>query len=270
MPIPDHLNTPSILKAVADAKAKGLCGERYRRTMYEAPWSRVCTKPAHPGGRHSDSGPKAEPVEPEGTCQICFRKQQTRKGGLVLHGYKRPGWGYTVGKCLGCDHAPFEVSCERTKEFLAKVLRPALASAEKRLAALEAQPDSLDYETRVYVGYENTPGVRGRGKAGYLDHTFQVLKGEKESLRLIEGMVNKSRTNSHGYGYTMDQTFVARYGRERTSADVVAQVSSYETCLGFAVRETKSRISHIKFDIEFFEKKVAAWAPVPWPAPKAA
>lgn len=60
-----------------------------------------------------------------GICQCCFREQVTKtlKNGeslrLVLHGYERPGSGYIIGDCSGHGYAPYEISCERTKEYKA-------------------------------------------------------------------------------------------------------------------------------------------------------
>lgn len=47
-----------------------------------------------------------------GTCQFCFAKQMLHKDKLVLHGYKRPGHGYTIGRCPGVDELPYQLSCD--------------------------------------------------------------------------------------------------------------------------------------------------------------
>lgn len=45
-----------------------------------------------------------------GTCGFCGRTIKIPNGLLALHGYKRPGMGYTEGNCPGTGHPPFEVS----------------------------------------------------------------------------------------------------------------------------------------------------------------
>ncbi len=83
-----------------------------------------------------------------GTCQIC---EATRKltsamiagsdpgaaHRIVHHGYERPGDGAIHGDCEGVGEAPFEVSCEATRRYLARV-KLALLGARARLAALQA------------------------------------------------------------------------------------------------------------------------------------
>lgn len=76
----------------------------------------------------------------EGTCQICEGRQIIQptgenKGTLVLHGYNRPGYGYTVGECFGYHRKPFEVACDALEEFVTG-LKATLASEEGRLATL--------------------------------------------------------------------------------------------------------------------------------------
>ncbi len=45
-----------------------------------------------------------------GTCQACFGEYKVNEKShqVVFHGYQRPGDGYTIGRCSGTDHAPFE------------------------------------------------------------------------------------------------------------------------------------------------------------------
>lgn len=51
--------------------------------------------------------PKKEPVKPRAECQICEGTFACHNGCLGHHGYKRPGWGFIVGDCMGVDHKPF-------------------------------------------------------------------------------------------------------------------------------------------------------------------
>lgn len=234
-----------------------ICGKKYRRTMYEAPGSRTCTKPPHEGGRHSDSGPKRESDSPSGTCQICFRSQKARSGLLVLHGYKRPGYGYIVGNCWGCGYAPFEVSCERTKQFLAEVLRPTLARFEANLSRLQAKPESIDHETRVFVGYQAAP------KSGYDSFTAKIAKGSPSAL--VESTLKIVGRPTGGQDHERRE-FERLNGRPPAEGFHLARVPSYDSVLVSAIHEQESRIQMCKADIASFEQKVRAWKPVPWPA----
>lgn len=73
----------------------------------------------------------------EGTCQACFHSQVITgsKQTLVLHGYQRPGDGMLRGDCLGHGHLPYELSCDLTKELLAR--------AQRSLEAIKLRRDLL-------------------------------------------------------------------------------------------------------------------------------
>ena len=60
------------------------------------------------------------------TCPICFGEYKTEEssrsanfGGLVDHGYRRPGHGFRDGQCIGVGRLPFEVSAAATREHQA-------------------------------------------------------------------------------------------------------------------------------------------------------
>lgn len=60
-----------------------------------------------------------------GTCQCCFNSQKVSKADgklMSLHGYERPGNGYILGECRGQEQQPYEVSCEKTKQFKAEIV----------------------------------------------------------------------------------------------------------------------------------------------------
>jgi len=75
--------------------------------------------------------------ESTGSCPVCFQNIKARPY-IVLHGYKRPGTGGTIGNCYGTGFLPFEVSVNGTEKYLEKVLRPSLQKAQERLSALKA------------------------------------------------------------------------------------------------------------------------------------
>jgi hypothetical protein len=72
--------------------------------------------------------PRAD-MENTGTCPCCFgvfklklSKDEGIDPEMVFHGYQRPGIGYTVGKCFGVGHTPYELSREGTMAFLPLVM----------------------------------------------------------------------------------------------------------------------------------------------------
>jgi hypothetical protein len=62
--------------------------------------------------------------ENTGTCPVCFRNVKLSSSKrIVLHGYKRPGWGQLEGECPGFRYPPFEISNEGTKHYLVSLVR---------------------------------------------------------------------------------------------------------------------------------------------------
>lgn len=73
-----------------------------------------------------------------GTCQACFGEFKVGADKLmVLHGYQRPGDGYTHGNCAGYDHKPFEYEHTLTDQIIAG-LREQIAKDTEYLRALNA------------------------------------------------------------------------------------------------------------------------------------
>jgi hypothetical protein len=73
-----------------------------------------------------------------GTCQWCFGEYKVNgRGDVVLHGYQRPGWGYTVGNCNGVGHQPFEYDHKLTEERIAQ-LHSDNARIQKQIEAIDA------------------------------------------------------------------------------------------------------------------------------------
>jgi hypothetical protein len=73
-----------------------------------------------------------------GTCQWCFGefKVNSRRG-MVLHGYTRPGYGYTVGNCRGVGHAPFEDTHELT-DVRIQELKDGIKKHERAIKQIDA------------------------------------------------------------------------------------------------------------------------------------
>jgi hypothetical protein len=72
-----------------------------------------------------------------GTCAICSNSQVVRNGGMVVHGYQRPGYGYIVGECFGVRYAPYETSADACVAYV-PVLEAHKTKFEGNLADLNA------------------------------------------------------------------------------------------------------------------------------------
>lgn len=59
-------------------------------------------------------------IQLRGVCQYCGRHQAVDGDTIVLHGYQRPGHGYTVGRCLGAKHTSLNKSDKLTRQWLAE------------------------------------------------------------------------------------------------------------------------------------------------------
>lgn len=67
-------------------------------------------------------------------CQICERNQCiSSKGLMVLHGYKRPGYGFIEGSCFGVGHVDYSKGTDAL-ELYATELSKMLTSAKADLA----------------------------------------------------------------------------------------------------------------------------------------
>lgn len=82
-----------------------------------------------------------------GTCQACFGEFKVNETSklIVLHGYKRPGDGYTHGECAGTGHAPFEYDTALTVQIIA-MHRDLSDKAAQRFAKL------IQWQTMIQTG----------------------------------------------------------------------------------------------------------------------
>lgn len=57
-----------------------------------------------------------------GTCGVCEGNyKRDSGGGLVHHGYQRPGHGYIVGDCFGVGYQPWELSPKSVEKYLVRL-----------------------------------------------------------------------------------------------------------------------------------------------------
>lgn len=90
-----------------------------------------------------------------GECQICEGTFCTKKGLIVLHGYKRPGTGYIHGHCFGMNHVPYAKGTDALVVYLER-LKASVVSNEKALARWTSRRVPSITELEVHSGYTNT------------------------------------------------------------------------------------------------------------------
>lgn len=87
-----------------------------------------------------------------GTCQVCFNQfvVKKRRGelALVLHGFERPGSGYIIRSCPGENYPPYEISKDRTVEWI-EALKGQIPILKKEISATPTA-DKLPYTKIVY------------------------------------------------------------------------------------------------------------------------
>ncbi len=90
--------------------------------------------------------PTCAPVRPRGECQICERQQALDgAGNLGHHDYKRPGWGFIQGDCLGVGHKVYPAT-DALVIYLAAV-RTHITKCQGELSRLpEVEEVSYAYE----------------------------------------------------------------------------------------------------------------------------
>jgi hypothetical protein len=111
-----------------------------------------------------------------GTCPACFVLYKLRPGGkeklkVVLHGYNRPGYGYTVGSCPGTDFPPYEFSTEGTIAYKGRLER-SQESEKRSLANMKSGKVTSFTQTDRYTKKETTH-----------------RKGEPEFERILEDRI---------------------------------------------------------------------------------
>lgn len=113
-----------------------------------------------------------------GTCGVCFKNVKlSDRGRIVLHGYRRPGWGSVEGQCPGTDLPPFEVSPEATDRYLRAILEHG-DSLARQLAALES--GAVAELPGFRRGSRILPGEQGWDAA--LSHAIRTVRSEIDSL----------------------------------------------------------------------------------------
>jgi len=114
---------------------------RSKLPLYDViPWLNKNTDWLDQISRKLDMAPH-EPAVPRtrentGSCPVCFQNIKINNERMVLHGYRRPGHGSTVGNCFGYGYPAFELKVEGTKAYLKEELEPALDQLKDYLKRL--------------------------------------------------------------------------------------------------------------------------------------
>jgi hypothetical protein len=155
------------------------------------------------------------PPKLSGTCQACFRTQALARNhnAIVLHGYRRPGTGFTEGRCQGADHQPWELSCEISKRWLARVTerRAFWASEIDRLNAPDLQSFEFSIERTSYRQPDDTSGwnYMRKSRQWYRFETFTVTRDhvpqpERGELNYADFAFYRKRKISDLQGWVKD------------------------------------------------------------------
>jgi hypothetical protein len=76
--------------------------------------------------------------ENTGTCPACWGNYKLDGAVLVMHGYRRPGFGYITGKCFGVGYEPAEVSSRGISAVRDELLVPDFEGTEESIDNAEA------------------------------------------------------------------------------------------------------------------------------------
>lgn len=197
----------------------------------------TCAKCAKVKGFVAAAKPKSKNAD--GTCQRCFRVQKIVGKTVANHGYTRPGWGHIVGTCEGSRRRPYEVTCDDTGHFAAR-LGKWILDLDGIIASLEKSEAQLFH----YSPPHHPPGYSNRA---YYIGTVEVLKGAFRTTAALNYRVRASM------------------GEEKTDPNV--RVPSYEEIRVSRLAENIGRRGGMQADRDHLLKKVAEWAPKQLAAP---
>ena len=129
--------------------------------------------------------------EGTGTCPVCFRNVKiSGSGSIMLHGYKRPGYGMTEGKCPGVGYPPFELSVKGVAAYLNQLVRM-IAEEEAMLAKLRSGDVTELFVFRNNRRERVTPEHRSwqfflQTEIKNLEGNLPMVKKEKEEFTLLK------------------------------------------------------------------------------------
>lgn len=97
--------------------------------------------------------------ENTGTCPVCWGNYKLSEGRLVLHGYRRPGWGSVIGSCDGEKYQPAETSVAGLKMWVEKLAEELARNKATALKIAQGLVDKILYN-KVWIDKTN-PNFNG-------------------------------------------------------------------------------------------------------------
>jgi hypothetical protein len=129
--------------------------------------------------------------EGTGTCPVCFRNVKfSGSGTMVLHGYTRPGYGMTEGRCPGVGYPPFELSVKGVVAYLEQLVLM-VTEEEARLAKLRSGDVTELVVFRNRRSERITPENRNwdayiKAEIMQTERNLQMFKKQKEEFTLLK------------------------------------------------------------------------------------
>ena len=185
--------------------------------------------------------PHAAQLQYPGTCPYCEQVQMTNGANrLVLHGYRRPGEGYTVGRCLGAGALAVEVSRRDLQARLEGVVDE-LVVLEHRHATVLADPA---YPIPARSGKDRLPDLTpadaryAQARDQYLYTLAREVEGlRQEKVRLTDWVERWTPRPLEGHPRIPEVQWTAE---EREARRALARVSMALAAEGFTFETTPS------------------------------
>lgn len=169
-----------------------------------------------------------------GTCQSCEGEQKLHDGLLVFHGYRRPGDGYTMGRCPGTDRQPLEVAHDLVDARAAQ-LRSAIPAAENVVRELESgEAVSLTRYDRVY----------DRKTYTYVFKQVEFIRSEMPPYKWqeeLERTIQKAKADVEKLQYSLERTERILRNWEPRPLKTVREFESAKTAASDEVKLAKAK-----------------------------
>lgn len=141
-----------------------------------------------------------------GTCQWCFGEYKVNaKKRIFLHGYTRPGYGYTIGQCNGVGHEPYEYSHELTDKRIV-VLKEEIEKSKKTLKLI----DEGKINKVPNPGYLTDAELEKKRKTRFFREPTENLEYFPRGHSRFEGVLRQFRANVANH-LSYDQRTLAQF-----------------------------------------------------------
>lgn len=130
-----------------------------------------------------------------GSCPCCMRNIKLEPGMkhpvMVLHGYRRPGSGSTVGRCPGVAYPPYELSSEGTIHLRDDILKPAIKRMKAMIADLDADKvDEVPAYFKSVKRSEVSPDAWERAVKEWRGRIANELSTNEKTLQIAEHLIS--------------------------------------------------------------------------------